>query len=210
MMNRREQRGVGRGAWGVKSTTTLLSLHVPRTTHHAGFTLIEIMVVVAILAIIMAISIPSIYTQMHKDSMRQAVADLSEACSHARARAILNGTTAEVRIRPRDRSINVVEGAARPASTAGSTFSFGDGGEINEHRASGAAIFSAKISDHIIIEFIGVNLIPDLQELDEVTCLFYPNGTSDELVVLIRSDKGEIRKITTEVVTGIADVEVIK
>ena len=30
------------------------------------------------------------------------------------------------------------------------------------------------------------------------------------LVVLIRSDRGEIRKITTEVVTGIADVEVIK
>ena len=81
-----------------------------------------------------------------------------------------------------------------------------------ERRASsgGGGIFSAKISDHIIIEFIGVNLMPDLQELDEVSCVFYPNGTSDELVVLIRSDQGEIRKITTEVVTGVADVEVVK
>jgi hypothetical protein len=29
-------------------------------------------------------------------------------------------------------------------------------------------------------------------------------------VVLIRSDKGEIRKIMTEVVTGVPDVEVIR
>jgi hypothetical protein len=29
-------------------------------------------------------------------------------------------------------------------------------------------------------------------------------------VILIRSDRGEIRKITTEVVTGVADVDVVK
>ena len=52
--------------------------------------------------------------------------------------------------------------------------------------------------------------MPDLQLLDEVTCLFYPNGTSDELAVVLASDQGEVRKITTEVVTGIADVEVVK
>jgi hypothetical protein len=157
----------------------------------------------------MTISIPSIYQQMKKDAMRQAVSDISEACSTARARAILNGVTTEVRLRPTQRVITVLEGAARPASTGGSTYSF-EGEELVEHRASGASIFSATLSDQIIIEFVGVNLIPDLQELDEVSCLFYPNGTSDEFVVLLRSDRGEVRKVTTEVVTGIADVEVIK
>lgn len=167
------------------------------------------MIVVGIMAIIMAIAIPSVYQQMHKDSMRQAVADISEACSTARARAILNGVTTEVRLRPHDRSISVVEGAAAPSSTGGSSYGF-QGDEVVEHRSGGGGIFSAKLSDHIIVEFVGVNLIPDLQELDEVSCLFYPNGTSDEFVVLLRSDQGEVRKITTEVVTGIADVEVIK
>ncbi len=185
-------------------------LNPRRAAGASAFTLIEIMVVIGIMAIIFAISIPSVYQQMKKEGMRAAVADLSEACSQARARAILNGTITEVRIRPGDKSITVIEGAARPESTAGSTYSF-HGGDVVEHRGGGGGqIFSAKFSDSIFIEFIGVNLLPDLQELDEVTCLFYPNGTSDELVVLIRSDKGEIRKITTEVVTGVADVEVIR
>ncbi|HWN95515.1 MAG TPA: prepilin-type N-terminal cleavage/methylation domain-containing protein [Methylomirabilota bacterium] len=171
-----------------------------------AFTLIEIMVAIAIIAVIMAIGIPSVYQQMHKDSMRQAVSDISEACSQARARAILNGVATEVRIRPQDRSISAVEvGGARDAMP-----SYGANLEPAVERSGGGGIFSAKLSDHILIEFIGVNLIPDLQQLDEVSCMFYPNGTSDELVVLIRSDRGEIRKITTEVVTGIADVEVVQ
>ena len=182
-----------------------------RTTDQSAFTLIEIMVAVGIIAIIMSIAIPSVYQQMHKDSMRQAVADLSEACSQARARAILNGVPTELRIRPAARSINAVEGSGSATPSFGkSTYSF-EGEEFVEHRSGGGgAIFSATLSDHIFIEFIGVNLVPDLQQLDEVSCSFYPNGTSDELVILIRSDRGEIRKITTEVVTGVADVEVIK
>jgi prepilin-type N-terminal cleavage/methylation domain-containing protein len=175
-----------------------------------AFTLIEIMVAIGIIAIILSIAIPSVYQQMHQDSMRKAVADITEACSAARARAILNGVATELRIRPGDRSITVTEGAAQVADTApGQAFQFKDD-EVVERPAGGSSVFSAKLSDRIIIEFIGVNLIPDLQQLDQVSSLFYPNGTADELVILIRSDQGEIRKITTEVVTGIADVEVVK
>jgi Tfp pilus assembly major pilin PilA len=167
------------------------------------------MIVVGIMAVIMAIGIPSVYQQMHKDSMRQVVADFAQACSEARARAILSGSTAEVRIRPRARTVSAVEGSSRPASTGNSSYSF-QGDELVEHTAGGGEIFSAKISDHILIDFIGVNLVPDLQGLDEVTCLFYKDGTCDEMVVLLRSDKGEVRKITTEVVTGSTDWEIIK
>lgn len=168
------------------------------------------MVAIGIIAIILSIAIPSVYQQMHQDSMRKAVADLTEACSQARSRAILNGVATELRIRPGDRSITVVESASQATGpTSGPSLSF-EGDEFVEKPASGSSVFSAKLSDHIFIEFIGVNLIPNLHELDEVSSTFYPNGTSDELVILIRSDQGEVRKITTEVVTGIADVEVIK
>ena len=170
------------------------------------------MVVVGIMAIIMAIAVPSVYQQMHKDSMRQAVSDITEACTQARERAILNGVTTEVRIQPGNRQISAVESSGGSEGSAfGGSSAFDEGGEAKvQHRGGGGSIFSAKLSDHIIIDFIGVNLIPDLQQLDEVSASFYPNGTSDELVVLIRSDRGEIRKITTEVVTGVADVEVVK
>ncbi len=182
--------------------------HASRITCRLGaFTLIEIMVAVGIIAIIMAIAIPSVYQQMHKDSMRQAVADITEACTQARARAILNGVPTEVRIRPSDRTISAIEaGGARNAMPSyGADFE-----PVTKGSGGGGGVFSAKLSDHILIEFIGVNLIEDLQRLEEVSCMFYPNGTSDEMVVLIRSDKGEVRKITTDVVTGVPDVEVVK
>src|SRR5262245_36103943 len=53
-----------------------------------AFTLIELMVVVAILAVVMTMAIPSIYQTLHKDSLRAAVSDVMEMCSHARAYAI--------------------------------------------------------------------------------------------------------------------------
>jgi prepilin-type N-terminal cleavage/methylation domain-containing protein len=176
-----------------------------------GFTLIEIMVAIGIIAIILSIAIPSVYQQMHKDSMRQAVSDLTEACTAARARAILNGVATEIRIRPGDRTVNVIESAA-PISTpeGGSIYRFENDQLVEKPAGGGGSVFSAKLSDSIFIEFIGVNLIDNLQQQEEVTSTFYPNGTADELVVLIRSDRGEIRKITTEVVTGQPDVEVIK
>jgi len=174
-----------------------------------AFTLIEIMVVIGILAIIMAISIPAFARQAHKDSMRQAVADFTEACNQARSRAILRGTTCEVRIRPGERTINAIEGS-RAASTASAGFRFDGEQYVEQSSAGGGGIFTARISDHIFLDSIFVNQGFDLVGLDEVTCLFYSNGTSDELIVLIRSDKGEVRKITTDVVTGIADVEVLR
>lgn len=169
------------------------------------------MVAIGIIAIIFSIAIPSVYQQMHKDSMRQAVSDLTEACTSARARAILNGVATEVRIRPGDRTINVIESAAQVAApVGGSIYSFENEQLVEKPAGGGGSVFSAKLSDSIFIEFIGVNLIANLQQLEEVTSTFYPNGTADELVVLIRSDRGEIRKITTEVVTGQPDVEVVK
>ncbi len=179
----------------------------PFVLRHSAFTLIEIMVAIGIVAIILTIAIPSVYQQMHKDSMRQAVSDLTEACAQARARAVLDGVVTELMIRPDDKSITVKAGSAPQNSTGSSAI---DTTEAVEHRGGGATVFTAKLSDHMVIEFIGVNLIPDLQLEESASCFFYPNGTSDELVVLLRSDLGEIRKITTEVVTGVADVEVVR
>src|SRR5215207_4203641 len=82
-----------------------------------AFTLIEIMVVCAIIGIVMTIAIPSIYRQLHPESMQKAVNDLLEACRDARAHAVLTDTTVELVIRPQARQIEVAQARA-PAPPA--------------------------------------------------------------------------------------------
>jgi prepilin-type N-terminal cleavage/methylation domain-containing protein len=169
-----------------------------------AFTLIEIMVAIGIVAIILAIGIPSVYQQMHRDSMRQAIADVSELCRDARNEAVLRGVTVELRISPMNRTMSVNLGTAQ-AETGTSAVNTEQARET--FSAGGAASSSKKISDHIQFRALEVNLVPN-PELADRSCLFYKNGTSDELQMVILSDRGEVRKITTDPVIGIADVEI--
>jgi prepilin-type N-terminal cleavage/methylation domain-containing protein len=178
-----------------------------------AFTLIEIMVVCAIIGIVMTIAIPSIYRQLHPESMQKAVSDVLEACSHARAHAVLNDTPVELVIRPKDKQIEVAQGSTAPAEPdrLESLDVSGQEWRMPERDAKpaggGSSIFSAKLSDRIEIEGIRLNFL-DFTEDEVVRVRFYPNGTSDEFsLFLVHSETGERRQIALEVVTAIADVE---
>ena len=60
----------------------------PRPTVHrpraGAFTLIEIMIVVAIMAMVMTMSVPMIYRLWHKAPMIKAIRDVKEVLSRAR------------------------------------------------------------------------------------------------------------------------------
>lgn len=184
-----------------------------------AFTLIELMVVVGIIALVMTIAIPSIYRKLHPDSITKAVEDVMEACRYARGRAILEGTVTELVFRPADRTIEVVPTGATGRESAdgggeSGVFSPSVSGEAwrMEDRAprsggGGGSIFTVKLSDRIIIEGLGINGL-DYTE-DEVSRVrFFPNGTSEEMSLMLLSDRNERRNITLEVVTALADVEV--
>ena len=175
-----------------------------------AFTLIELMVVVAIMGIVMTISIPTLYRQLHPESMRKAVSDVMEACSTARARAILDSTGVDLVIHPAERQFDVVAGASR-AAQVDPLFSPDVAG--NDWRtpprsaaSGGGGGFSVRLSDKIMIEGLGING-EDYTEDSEGRVRFYPNGTSDEFSIVLLSDRAERRNITLEVVTGLADVE---
>ena len=74
---------------------------------HAGFTLIEIMIVIGIIGIVLAMGAPPFVRMLQKDSLRQAVGDITEACSRARAAAILQGEATELVIRAADGQLTV-------------------------------------------------------------------------------------------------------
>ena len=173
------------------------------------------MIVCAIIGMVLTIAIPTIYRYFHPDSLEGTVRSFMEACSHARAMAILHGNYTEIVIRPQagDRSFQVVEGSgSSPAAQPDRLESLNVAGEewrMQEREApkssGGGEIFSGKISNKILIEMIDVNFV-EYKDADVARVRFYPNGTSDEFTMVLRGENEQWRKITLEVVTALPDL----
>jgi prepilin-type N-terminal cleavage/methylation domain-containing protein len=197
-----------------------------------GFTLIEIMVVVAIMAIVLTIGIPFMNTSLNGGKgMNRAVKDVQEACKVAREWAILRQSPQELRIRVDDGTYFEVSPARLTGDgwngelsrrerylrslAEGQDRGFSPNVEGNEWRmqnrpssgGQGGGNFSVKLPDGVGIEAILANGL-DVTETGSATVVFRPNGTCDELnLVLFRPESNERRQIWLEIVTGYTDIE---
>ena len=170
-----------------------------RVTRYA-FTLIEIMVVVAIMGLILATGIPSIYRIWKKEGMRQAVSDVVEVCSNARARAIFSGSQVEVVFHPLERRFEIGGGSVSTAPPRE-----GEVENLEKPPPPPGSGQTGQLPEDIIIEMLDVNL-SEYRESEFVRVRFFPNGTSDEMTLILRSSKNEQRGITLEITTGLASV----
>jgi hypothetical protein len=143
-----------------------------------AFTLVELMVVVAILGLMAAMGLPSMLRMIQKDGMRKAVGDVTELLGDARADAIIKGQTAEVSFHPADNQVD---------SSLGKSVTLPEG---------------------VAMEGIGINLM-DFSEAEVSHVRFFPNGTCDELTLVLHSGE-DWRKITLEFSTALADAEPLK
>lgn len=172
-----------------------------------AFTLIELMVVVAIMAIALTMSFPALSGAVHRAPLTKAVMDVMEGCRKARERAILTGSPAELRFLA-DGMIQVADSPEDQDFTAspdGQAAAPVIADAITPPRPS-APGFSATLPDTVAIELFEINFT-DYMNTEGARIRFYPNGTSDELTLILRSEIGERRKITLEVVTALAGVE---
>lgn len=143
-----------------------------------AFTLVEILVVAAIIGLIMAAGVPTFYRALKKEGFRKTVSDIQEVCESARRQAILQSRMTEVVFRPLDGTCSVV------------------GAKVSRSAHVGTAY----------IEMLDINL-QEFREAEEARARFYPNGTSDEVTLILRSDANEWRRISVELTTGIVSVD---
>lgn len=165
----------------------------------AAFTLIELMVVMAIMAIILTIGIPSFYRLSKKEGMRKAVSEVWEVCNSARAQAIFRGSPVEVVFHPLERRFEIGSSAA-PQSQDGPDY------VVEKPASVSSATQSGQLPEDIVIEMLDINLL-EYRESDVARVRFFPNGTSDELTLILRSTKNEWRAISLEVTTGRVSIE---
>ena len=184
------------------------AFHISRSPR--AFTLVEIMIVVAIIAVVMGMGIPSMFRAADRGNMRAAVRDVLEACQQARAAAILTGQPYELQILPGTRDFRVVPAAAVSRVTANIVGPPPDVLQPDKPVTPPAAVsHSVQISQSIYIELLDVNFL-EFKDAEEARVKFRPNGTSDEFTIVLRSDANEWRKISLEVTTGLAEMEPIE
>ncbi len=168
----------------------------------AAFTMIELMVVVGIMGVVLAMGIPSIYGAWRKQPMTQSIKEIVEVCSNARARAILQGSMTEVVFSGLEGTISL-NSAAAPAA---------DGLQVVGPEAApppslppGAGL-ATKLPDTVAISKLFVNGL-NAMEMSIVRVRFFPNGTCDDLILQLRSDRNEVAEITLELTTGLTIVK---
>jgi prepilin-type N-terminal cleavage/methylation domain-containing protein len=142
-----------------------------------AFTLIEVMMVVAIIGLTLMMGLPSFLRVIHREGMRKAEYELIEACKEARRAAIMSNQTAKLIIHPIQRTFEVP-----------------------------GAYPQKELPNDVIIDILGVNFI-QLEGADEAVVNFSPKGFSDEFTIVMHAPGGVPVKIYLDTVTALPQVE---
>ena len=154
-----------------------------------AFTLMELMVVVGILGLVAAMSVPSILQMRREAPMRRAVNDVLEMCERARAGAVLRNTTTALVFHPRTGQVELEGGDANSALST---------------RLGQGPVTSTKFDAGVNVEGLGINL-KDWTDAEDAPVHFYQNGTCDEMTLILECS-GEREMITLELTTALPTV----
>jgi prepilin-type N-terminal cleavage/methylation domain-containing protein len=79
---------------------------------------------------------------------------------------------------------------------------------VSDHSVSGGR-FSGEIPEDVRIVSIGVNFV-EYVDAESASARFFPTGISDEFEITMQDKRGEIRKVSLDIITGTPVVESLK
>ncbi len=150
---------------------------INRKFSRRAFTLIEVMIVVAIMGLVAAMGMPSVIQSLQKEGMRKAISDVQDVLNDARSQAILKGQNASVTFHPVDRRLESSGGKA------------------------------ATLPNGVEFAMLDINQL-DFGGADAATVRFFPNGTCDEMVLVLHSSD-QWRKISLEYSTSLSSATAV-
>ena len=156
-----------------------------------AFTLVEILVVVAVLGLVFTLSIPAFKRIINKAPLEQGIGDVVSLCRLAREKAIVKQQAMDVVLNGTEEIVKVTT-AARVINASDPT--------------TGLMIKEAEETQLIDQATLQVDLEiiepeTDAFTLDEIRIRFYPDGTSETLTLRV-ADDDDAYLLTLDPVTG--------
>lgn len=167
-----------------------------RGASRSAFTLIEIMIVVALIGLMATIAVPSLKQLTKKTGLRRAISDLREVFDNARRRAIFNGNEVTVMFIPLQKTFYVVDRGPKQIPTDENSNSSANDPDLMMNQD-----VTGLIPEDVTIELLDVNH-EDFLQASWTRVRFFPNGRCDEFTLGLRSENNEIRWISLEPSTG--------
>jgi len=173
---------------------TTTSAITSRRTLRAGFTLIELSIVVFIMAIVLAICIPSFVRSYNSTMLRETAQTFATTCQFARIQAVTQQKPATLHI-DLDRQM----------------FWVTQSGRTEESASEGEQTLKTHELSKRVWLFFAERMDDTAHDRREVPVTFYPNGTCDPVTIVLRGvEKGSAIQVTIDPVTTRAQFDAVK
>jgi len=165
-------------------------------SRQAAYSLIEIMMVLAVISLVLGFGLPAIIRWDKGQSFQSVISDLVDLCNTARTRAILRCEPVDLVFEP-GRRLALIESDqdVKPSQV----------------KLTGLPTMRTSVyfPDDIYFEMLDVNFV-EYKDAEQCRVRFYPNGTCEELTVVLRSSDGRFAKLALEPTTSIPKVEYLR
>ena len=149
---------------------------VPARARPRGFSLLELIVVIALIAIVAAVALPNLAAQVQGSAVRSVVMDIMSLSKQARSLAALKGSPCELVLDPEERRMRLAWSAANKTNEEKSTASLESDVQFSTVEKAQGDIQSAMARRQVPAS---VKITRDGRE-SAASIIFYPDGTAEE------------------------------